>query len=90
VLDEKADPETLTNLRIGLFLLGDLIVVFTAVCMALGTVAAIIPALFLVLVIHFILFVAVGTGPAGGVATRMACLTIVVCPMMIRRESMVK
>lgn len=73
-----------------LFFYRKLIIVFTAVWMTLYTVAAVVPVLLLVLVIHFVLFMAVGTGPARSIAAGMACLTIVFRPMMVRREGMVK
>lgn len=63
---------------------------FTAVCMTLCTVTAVVAALLLVFIIHFVLLMAIGAGPAGGVATGMACPTIVVCATVPCGERMVE
>ena len=58
--------------------------------MALRTVAAVVTIFFLMLVVHFLLRMAVGTGPARRVAARMARGTVVVCSTVPRRERVVK
>lgn len=63
---------------------------FTAVPMTLGTVIAIIPIFFVVLVIHFVLSVAAGASPTGCIAAWMARLTVIVCSFMIGRKRVVK
>ena len=63
-----------------------LLIVFTAVGMALRTVAAVVAIFFLMLVVHFLLRMAVGTGPARRIAARMAGGTVVVRPTVPGRE----
>ena len=63
---------------------------FTAVWVALRTVAAVIATLVVVFLIHFFLRMTGGAGPARGIATGMAGLTIVVRPLMVRGEAVVK
>lgn len=58
--------------------------------MTLRTVIAVVAVFIFVLFIHFLLRMAGGAGPARSVAARMACLTIVVRPTVVRGEGMVK
>lgn len=63
---------------------------FTAVRVTLGAVVAIVPIFIIVLFIHFLLRMAVGAGPAGGIAAGMTRRAVVVGPFMIGGEGMVK
>ena len=63
---------------------------FTAVWVALRTVAAVIAILVVVFLIHFFLRMTGGAGPARGIAARMAGFTIVVRPLMVCGEAVVK
>ena len=63
---------------------------FTAVGMALRTVAAVVAIFFLMLVVHFLLRMTVSTGPARRIAARMAGSAVVVCSAMSRRKRVVK
>ena len=58
--------------------------------MALRTVAAVVTIFFLMLVVHFLLRMTVGTGPTRRVAAGMAGSTVVIRPTMTRRERVVK
>ena len=67
-----------------------LIIVFTAVCMTLRTVAAVIPVLNNMFLMHLLLRMTVCTCPAGCITTGVTRLTIVVCPAVSCGERMVK
>lgn len=63
---------------------------FTAVCVTLRTVAAVVPILIFMLLIHFVLVMTARAGPAGGIATGMTCATIVIGPTMPRGEAVIE
>ncbi len=67
-----------------------LIVVLTAVGMALGAVGPVVTTHLLMLVVHALLIVAGRTGIRPGVAARMACRTISIGPLMVDGERMGK
>ena len=63
---------------------------FTAVCMTLRTVIAVVAVFIFVLFIHFLLRMAGGAGPARCIATRMTRLAVVVGSFMIGWEGVVE